>query len=1000
MKKSLFVPVIVLCVSLIGACNANQPINNSSYEVFNDDENTQLLAYYPLDDGTYTVGVGNATLLSSIRIPDTYLGKTVSSISENGFKTCTNLTSITLPYKLTSIGSSAFKGCSSLTSIKIPDSTKEISDSAFENCSNLSSIEFGKSLSKIGALAFAGCDDNPSMNYSDTIENWKKISLGENWLNLSSLSIVHCVDGNYSLWEKEVLNFSFNVSLANGSNSINIGEKTSILIEEIEGSEIVEREYTYTTSNSSVATCTDGEIIGKASGKATIKVKEVNSNLEQSISLDVTNYLGANGYYDFSTANTETKAAIVGKLEEYAMDHNFTGLPVFENGTYMKFSNRVRLATSQYIPNYGFGLIEEGELTDYNGYINLPACYFDSIEFSRRRLITEGTNELGAYVTSAYWEKRMNEEKDGFEMYPVLAQDNIRVDGKSIKNDRPIPVVNGYEVRLNVENVDTFKSNTWRIYVTTDSIKYRYAGQPWDGAPNFDGMQVKLEDYAFIYRLLLEGYFEVPDFISDIVGANDYINNIKVKDDAYNTNLWTSMRENGTLGIKTGIDTVNGDYIQLTFNNAINVETMMNRVSKKHISPIPEEFIAAIGGGSLYDGARYFGGNASSSNIPFNHRDAKVDFMISVGPYFLESYDRRNTYPVLKKNDMWNEPNRYKIKGINIIPDTRIYELYIGNLFDKINSGEIDACEIPYQHLKTDINTGNVYQINNRNFRFYVNSTTEQRWNELRRRRFGETSYAGEWVIKPWMSNNSFLKGIFYSIDREAFALSVEAKPTINFFSSESMIDLENNVPYNSTQAHKNAISKYETNDKNGKNTYGYSKEIAVAYFKNAVKEMIKSNNISYGSVEKPREIMLAIKGANYFGQRIYEKIVDSIQEAFNDPRVSKRRIILNVYLGDSNIFDVEGIYSSSCFGTFDICSCMEKYMSSRCHASRTPIDILRRFKGNSDYFDYETFTWCEDTSEISETQPLIYDGKIWSYDALCEALYAGATINNGLISQ
>lgn len=64
------------------------------------DENPQQLAFFPLDDGTYGVGIGNATQLSHITIPDTYMGKKVTKIVDGGFDI---QSSIDYKYQLTSI---------------------------------------------------------------------------------------------------------------------------------------------------------------------------------------------------------------------------------------------------------------------------------------------------------------------------------------------------------------------------------------------------------------------------------------------------------------------------------------------------------------------------------------------------------------------------------------------------------------------------------------------------------------------------------------------------------------------------------------------------------------------------------------------------------------------------------------------------------------------------------------------------------------------------------
>ena len=100
-------------------------------------ESETELAFYPLDDGTYAVGCGNAKLLSSIVIPETYKGKAVSQIIRNGFENCENLKTIVIPNSITTVGTYAFSGCKSLTSVTIPEGVTSIGDFAFRYCYSL-----------------------------------------------------------------------------------------------------------------------------------------------------------------------------------------------------------------------------------------------------------------------------------------------------------------------------------------------------------------------------------------------------------------------------------------------------------------------------------------------------------------------------------------------------------------------------------------------------------------------------------------------------------------------------------------------------------------------------------------------------------------------------------------------------------------------------------------------------------------------------------------------
>ena len=81
--------------------------------------------------------IETATNALVIGCKNTIIPNSVTSIGNEAFRYCRNLTSVKIPNSVTSIGYRAFQNCSSLTSVTIGNGVEAISSSAFANCSNL-----------------------------------------------------------------------------------------------------------------------------------------------------------------------------------------------------------------------------------------------------------------------------------------------------------------------------------------------------------------------------------------------------------------------------------------------------------------------------------------------------------------------------------------------------------------------------------------------------------------------------------------------------------------------------------------------------------------------------------------------------------------------------------------------------------------------------------------------------------------------------------------------
>lgn len=140
-------------------------------------------------------------------------GSNLTSIGENAFAYCRNLTCIELPNSLRSIDSYSFSFCNSLTTIILPEGITYLGDDAF-SCSGIKSIVIPKSVVTIGRSVFDYYDKINTVYYTGTVEDWNKISIEEYNDKLTSSIIYyysesqpttsgnywHYVDGEVVIW--------------------------------------------------------------------------------------------------------------------------------------------------------------------------------------------------------------------------------------------------------------------------------------------------------------------------------------------------------------------------------------------------------------------------------------------------------------------------------------------------------------------------------------------------------------------------------------------------------------------------------------------------------------------------------------------------------------------------------------------------------------------------------------------------------------------------------
>ena len=775
-----------------------------------------------------------------------------------------------------------------------------------------------------------------------------------------------------------------------------------------------------------------------------VEVYELESDLTRYLHLKVIEkFPEADGGYNFSS-NVSEKTKILGKLEEYAMSNFLTGISLFENGGYVRYSPRVNLPTQEYISGYGFGLLSEGDLHKSSWLPNVTgdksylrsASSSDPLDINAWMATGSQIADLNSYISTSYYGTKIDYDNPGeYKWYPVLAADDceepVAIDDLGVEHPDPKGEVEKYkEDHAGEEESETYKLpksiyKTWRVYVKTgDKIKYHTAeGASASVKSEFNNRAVSIDDYEFVFKLLLTGASGLKrgtELASDtsygFKGAYSYnlltarssseLPNLTVDDYNEFEKAWKNFKNGG--GLKTSKDVYgdgyaeykeNGgqDFIQFELVNPFDQFTAKYTLSSNLYSPLPQSFLEKVGGrysgtssddaaqGNWAQGGQLFGKFAGTSI---------ADRVLCLGPYHLDFWTK-NQETAFKRSDDWfehTEQGRYKIPGVHIRivtaaqtkPDA-IYEEFLQEHLDSAGVPASRMSSLPGDAKKTKGDS---------TFKLNVNACDEDRWNELNKEIWHNTS---TYKVKPFMSNQNFLNGLFWSIDRKTFANKHGTEPSFNYFSnsyqSDPNGDTEDPKVYNETQAHEDALKAFGIDVEKEKDptqaTYGYNKSKAINFFRMAVNELTAEGKLKYGSsASNPKVINLNIQWMYPSDKTEYgQDIGNFFMDAFNDPAVCGKRIVLKVNHNADT--DWQQVYNDHLMiGKFDLGF---GAISGNSLAPLNFMEVLR--SDNSSGF---TLNWGADTSKFDDAHPIVYNGKEWTYDSLWASADHGSVVSAG----
>ena len=669
----------------------------------------------------------------------------------------------------------------------------------------------------------------------------------------------------------------------------------------------------------------------------------------------------ANGLYSYKKLPNSERTNILGILERYAVSTGITGISLFENGGYSMYNPRITLGTENYIVGYGFGTLPEGNITEDLPYETNPdwARYFHTYESSDpgtlNYLNDQGAQvgDLFGYIGASFYTNFMNATKDGYDWVPELTL------------EKPVAV--------NDDDGDGM-ATTWRFQVRTgetDGLKYTIASEKEDRAA-FNNRPVALEDYETAFKLLLTqqnqlyrgGELANASNSSAIAGAKEFY---QATENGYNEDAWQKV------GIKTYVED-GKNYFEVTWTGEQTQFYCMYYISSSLYMPVPQEFL------DLVTVQNIWGFNNDATESP-------VDNGLCLGAYYLERYDSDQQIVYAKNPNYVYADTKYAIPGVHVKIFTAAAEDTTAG-FNEFLAGHFDSTGIPQEFLdeyRTDPRTRSTTGTSN--FKLNVNATDAETWEYL----FGEegtvtqTPKDSYWDLKPALGNSHFVKALSYSIDRLTFATARGSIPSVDYLSSNYMIDPENGISYASTEAHKEAVQQL-LEDTDG---YGYSIELARDYFRMALTELEAEGAYTPGTKENPTVIHIELAWMYPTHEENYHnEIKNFFETAFNDDSVCGGVYQLSADFWVGNAWS-DVYYYKLMVGQYDL------GFGSISGNSLDPIGFFNVLSSDPVISGSFTLNWGTDTNDPA-AYPIVYDGMRWSFDALYNAVSQKAITAEG----
>ena len=735
--------------------------------------------------------------------------------------------------------------------------------------------------------------------------------------------------------------------------------------------------------------------VNKATGESYKKYLEVSVVPAEQYASDVL------GWTDFTGRNGEEREKMAGVIEEYMYNNGIAPIGVMDDGGFQLYSERIHtpfLDANYYVPNYGYGILAYGSITEplaeektdaWKLFLHDQEAATNEIgNFNYLSSNSAATEDFYSYIASSYFGRFVNAKGTG-----------AGYEGFLSRTDAPIavnPDANG-------------ASDTWKVKVrvggasdneamgVTKGLTFRTNTQVAE-LKAFDHRDIQLKDYLTPFKLLGTGavnWYRGNEQAAEST-ANRQIKGFAEYYEATMNNLDLPTDEEYQKNVGVKLDYTDNS-ITIQFNGKITPDYAEYQIDGLWSNPISEEFVTALGDGSALKGASLYG-KTSAGFTP-------LDTILCTGPYFTEYYEAKKTVTFAKNTDwpaVLSKDNAgrdlYRIPGIHLNINAAVGQnknAYI----DMFEAGLTDYSNIPEEYWDKYVTDPRRKAVDGSNIT--GTSLKMNMWDAaFYEQRFGDDT---GWTVQPCLSNDAFYKGLALGIDKITIATKYHHNARYEMCEPSNLVSPKADHVYNSSDAHNQAVQ----NSFNGElEDFENWKDNAAGWFEIAIDEELAAGHYTLGTEAEPSEftIHMSCMESDTLRER-YNMILANWKESFElavkshintagqrewcgangNPLIVFNPVITYIPQVDDNQMQNDFIYSGVQAGVWD--AQLVYYISGNA------LDVLNGFdKYKSDNSSGFSLNFCLDTSVPSAE--IFYDGKYWSFDALWEASNAGTFLS------